>query len=64
MGGHGGMPSLSILCAIRGPAFAGGLFQTGDTCRVDIVPTLYEVMGWTPPANVDGRVLHEVILDP
>jgi len=61
LGGHGGLSSESILFAIKGPAFAQGTFDKEDTSLVDAVPTVYEVLGWTPPGNVDGRKLMEIL---
>lgn len=63
-GGHADKWAMPILYAIKGPDFAQGLFQGQDPSLVDIIPTIYEVMGWTSPANVDGRVLTEILLNP
>jgi len=64
IGGHSGMLSTLVLHAVRGPELAQGSFEEGDTSLVDIAPTLYEVLGWTAPGNVDGRVLTEILPEP
>jgi len=61
LGGHSHMPEMPSLLAIKGPEFAQGIFNVQDTSLVDVVPTLYEILGWRTPGNVDGRVLTEVL---
>ena len=63
-GGHSGLPTVPTLLALKGPDFATGIFSAQDASLVDIVPTLYHVLGLTAPGNVDGRVLTEILLEP
>ncbi len=63
LGGHAGTATLPVLFALRGPGIIPGTFAGIDTSLVDLMPTLYQLLGWTPPASVDGRLLDE-ILDP
>lgn len=62
VGGHGGVGwPQNIPLAIRGPGVRKGLFHQRTVFLVDVVPTLCSLQGWTSPANVDGRILHEVL---
>ena len=63
IGGHSGTLTQPVLFALKGPPFAHGLFDEQDTALSDVMPTLYDAIGWTPPANVDGRVMTEILLD-
>jgi hypothetical protein len=62
VGGHGGVGwPQNIPLAIRGPGISRRIFDEQAAHLVDIVPTLCSLMGWTAPANVDGRVLSEIL---
>ncbi|GAB4159292.1 MAG: hypothetical protein Fur0021_30050 [Candidatus Promineifilaceae bacterium] len=64
VGGHSGQTTASLLLMMRGPGIENGVYTEGDTSLVDIMPTLYELLGWDPPKNVDGRVLTEALAEP
>ena len=61
IGGHGGIGWVqSIPLIFRGPGIKTGVF-TETAYLVDIAPTLYRLLGWTTPENVDGRILSEIL---
>jgi len=63
VGGHGGVGwPQNIPLAIHGPGIRRGFFDEQEAYLVDVVPTLYHLLGWTVPENVDGRVLSEILL--
>jgi arylsulfatase A-like enzyme len=62
VGTHGSLGwEQQIPLAIRGPAFTKAVFDQLPASLVDIAPTLYHVQGWGVPANVDGRLLSEIL---
>ena len=64
IGGHAGPTAMPVLFAVGGAPFLPGTYQVEDVSLVDAVPTIYHQLGLTPPANVDGRVLEEVMVEP
>ncbi len=63
-GGHSGKETMKALLAIRGPDFSRGIFDVQETSLADVVPTIYQSLGWTSPGNVDGRILSEILSQP
>ncbi|NIO20817.1 MAG: hypothetical protein GTN76_08780 [Candidatus Aenigmarchaeota archaeon] len=63
IGGHGSFETRKVPLAIRGPYFENGEYgvSEGDVTVADIVPTLYQVLGWQAPGSVDGRVRNEIL---
>jgi len=60
-GGHGGFGEVQdVPLILRGPGIKSGVYQN-NAYLVDIVPTLYSLLGWETPDNVDGRILDEII---
>ena len=65
IGGHAGASSLAVPIGLRGPGIRKGSFgASANVTLADIAPTLYQLLGYTPPEHVDGRVLHEVLAAP
>ena len=64
LGGHSGPMTSSTLFMMRGPGIANGVYSAQDTTLVDIMPTLYHLLGWDAPKNVDGRILTETLSEP
>ena len=64
LGGHSGPMTSSTLLMMRGPGIANGVYSAQDTTLVDIMPTLYHLLGWDAPKNVDGRILTETLSEP
>lgn len=58
---HGGLQTTSIPLVFKAPAGYPGYTpgnKVGSEVEVgDIAPTIYQIMGWSPPANVDGKPL-------
>lgn len=61
IGGHSGKQTMHVMLALKGPGFLQGVFNQQDATLVDIMPTIYQVLGLTPPDNVDGRILEEIL---
>ncbi len=61
LGGHSGKTTMGALLAVRGPQINPGIYTGADVSLVDVMPTFYQLLGWTAPGNVDGRVLTEVL---
>lgn len=57
MGGHGGPATASALLALSGPDLPAGRVVAEPVRLVDIAPTLYGLLGWPVPANVQGQPL-------
>ncbi|MGH2543006.1 MAG: hypothetical protein ACRDIB_09425, partial [Ardenticatenaceae bacterium] len=62
IGGHSGPTTMNVLHALRSPFFAPGTYSGQDTALVDIIPTIYQVVGWQAPNSFDGRVLDEILI--
>lgn len=59
--GHHGSPQANqITLAIGGPHILGGVYDAHATLA-DVLPTLYPLLGLTPPAHVDGRPLSAIV---
>ncbi len=57
VGGHGGPASAHIPLILVGPGVTPG-YRTTKAVRIhDLMPTVYQLQGIRPPANVDGKVL-------
>ena len=50
----------NVILVMRGPGIRAGAYNSTSRL-VDIVPTLYRLLGVVPPAHVDGRVLDEIL---
>ena len=60
-GGHGGIGRVqNIPLVVHGPGIKTGVFSR-NAYIADIVPTIYSLLGWEAPENVDGRILDEII---
>ena len=62
---HGGLHpiELSNWLAFHGDAFLGGAVSDSPAGIVDVLPTLLHVLGLDAPDTVQGRVLHEALVD-
>lgn len=60
IGRHGSSQTAEIPLAIRGPGILPGVYSE-EVTLADIVPTLYQLLGFTPPAHIDGKVLHRIL---
>jgi len=61
-GAHGGLQTTAIPLLFKAPAGTAGARQPGSSypgqvAIGDIAPTIYRIMGWTPPSCVDGHPL-------
>jgi hypothetical protein len=56
IGTHASISSVPVPLLMRGAGIASGVYD-GDVTLADIVPTLYRLLGFTAPGNVDGKVL-------
>ncbi len=60
-GTHGGLQTTSIPLIFKAPAgyplYSGGTEYDGEVEVGDIAPTIYRIMGWPFPENVDGKPL-------
>jgi hypothetical protein len=58
---HGGLQTTSIPLVFKAPAgnpaYVPGGKVTQEVEVADIAPTIYQIMGWPSPANVDGKPL-------
>jgi arylsulfatase A-like enzyme len=45
----------------HGPNFKRGVISDLPSGNVDVAPTILHLLGVTPPATMDGRVLHEAL---
>src|SRR5262249_10627899 len=45
----------------EGPDFHHGLADDSPTGNVDLAPTIYRLLGITPPQQLDGRILSETM---
>lgn len=62
IGAHGGIAEQDIIMGWMGPNITRTGYELPIVPHVaDIVPTICHIMGWTPPNDVDGRVLYEII---
>src|SRR6185503_4325576 len=59
-GNHGSRRSAEVVLVASGPGIQPGVYA-GAASLADIAPTLYRLLGVDPPANVDGRVLDEIL---
>jgi predicted AlkP superfamily pyrophosphatase or phosphodiesterase len=57
---HGGPGTTNVLLLASGPGIRPGVY-TAPASLADIAPTLYRLLGVAAPANVDGRVLDEIL---
>ncbi len=57
---HGSPQSAAIILGIRGPQILPGDFNE-IAVPADIAPTIYQVLGLTPPPHVDGRILQQIL---
>jgi bisphosphoglycerate-independent phosphoglycerate mutase (AlkP superfamily) len=60
IGTHASISSVSVPLVMRGPGIASGVYRE-DVTLADIVPTLYQLLGFTAPGNVDGKVLGQIL---
>ncbi|MEI6125902.1 MAG: alkaline phosphatase family protein [Pseudomonadota bacterium] len=70
IGGHAGKETMNVLLGIKGPEFKAREYPDDEnkpfgehTALFDIVPTIYDALGWESPGNVDGRVLREIFIN-
>lgn len=61
VGGHSSVTTQNALLMLKGPDFLQGTFYPPDVTITDIVPTIYEALGWTSPENVDGWVIQQIM---
>lgn len=61
VGGHSSITTWNALMVLKSPDFLQGTFYPYDASIVDVIPTVYEAMGWTPPDNVDGHSLLQLL---
>lgn len=63
-GTHGGLSrhELRNVCLACGPAFHEGHESTLPSGTVDLMPTMLHLLGYPLPPGVDGRVLHEALV--
>jgi predicted AlkP superfamily pyrophosphatase or phosphodiesterase len=54
---------MRIPLVAAGPDIKQGVESSVPTGNVDFTPTMLYLMGITPPAHMDGRVLHEILTD-
>jgi predicted AlkP superfamily pyrophosphatase or phosphodiesterase len=59
-GDHGSAATADVLLVAGGPGIRPGVYGAGAGL-VDIAPTLYHLFGVAAPANVNGRVLDEIL---
>jgi arylsulfatase A-like enzyme len=60
IGTHASISSVAVPLVMRGAGIASGVYD-GEVTLADIVPTLYQLLGYAAPANVDGRVLGQIL---
>jgi predicted AlkP superfamily pyrophosphatase or phosphodiesterase len=62
IGSHGGIATQDVIMGWMGPNITCPGYELLNVPNlVDIVPTICYIMGWTPPAQVQGRVLYEIL---
>ena len=63
--GHGGLSPYEVHIALlaSGPSFKKNFSSELPTSNVDIAPTILAIHNLTIPASMDGRVLHELLID-
>jgi hypothetical protein len=63
--GHGGLSPYEVHIALltAGPSFKKNFSSELPTSNVDIVPTILAIHNLGVPKSMDGRVLHEMLLD-
>jgi predicted AlkP superfamily pyrophosphatase or phosphodiesterase len=59
-GDHGSSSTADVVLAASGPGIRPGVYIS-PASLTDIAPTLYRLLGVAAPANVDGRVLDEIL---
>jgi len=59
-----GPASNRAILALSGPGIVRGLQQTRSVNLVDVTPTLCALMGISPPAQSEGRILTEALENP
>ena len=47
----------------HGPGFKKGLINDTPSGNIDVAPTILWLLGIQPPSTMDGRVLHEALVD-
>ena len=52
---------LHNICIAAGPSFRRRLELDTPSGNIDLAPTVYHLLGLTPPADLDGRVLMEAL---
>jgi predicted AlkP superfamily pyrophosphatase or phosphodiesterase len=60
VGNHSSPGTDRVLLAVHGPGVRRGVFP-GKANLVDVAPTLYEILGFSRPAHVDGQVLEQIL---
>jgi len=63
VGAHGQISCQDVIMAWMGPNITQSQYEitTQVPHIADIVPTICHIMNWTPPNDVDGRILYEII---
>ena len=63
--GHGGLSPYEVHIALltAGPSFKKNFSSELPTSNVDIVPTILAIHNLAVPKSMDGRVLHELLID-
>lgn len=61
VGSHGGPETQHIPIISHGPGFTPGQVVTDVVSVSDITPTIYHLLGWPVPSNVDGNILPDVV---
>ena len=63
--GHGGLSPYEVHIALlaSGPSFKKNFSSELPTSNVDIVPTILKIHNLSIPASMDGRVLHELLIE-
>ncbi len=60
-GGHGGPATAPTVLALSGPGIPQGHIVPDAVRTIDIAPTLYRLLGWPAPANVEGQPLPDIL---
>lgn len=65
LGLHGGLcaAETACVCFLGGPQFGVDRSVTAPSGSIDVMPTILHVLGLTPPADLDGRVLREALVN-
>lgn len=56
-----GLGSIKAVLVMSGPGIKKGARPQGRVMTVDIAPTMAHILGFAPPAQSEGRVLHEIL---